>query len=134
MVFPGFNEASGTSTRNYPHEPTASKPCRPRVVPTGTILSIGQRQLDVERRAVALAPLGPDPAAVLGDDALADGQPDARPVVAVDRVQPVERAEDRARLLRGEADAVVGDGEVAPAVARLAADVDLGAAAVGELH
>src|SRR5213592_2113313 len=30
MVFPGFNEASGTSTRSYPHEPTASKPCRPR--------------------------------------------------------------------------------------------------------
>src|SRR3954470_14936806 len=132
MVFPGFNEASGTSTRNYPHEPTASKPCRPRVVPTGTILSIGQQQFDVERRAVALAPLGPDPAAVLGDDALADGQADARAVVAVDRVQAVERAEDRARLLGGEADAGVGHRDVAPAVVGLAGDADLGAAAVGE--
>src|SRR3954471_2218016 len=30
MVLPGFNEASGTSTRNRPSEPTTSKPCRPR--------------------------------------------------------------------------------------------------------
>src|SRR3954447_11196564 len=134
MVFPGFNEASGTSTRNYPHEPTASKPCRPRVVPTSTILSIGQRQLDVERRALALAPLGPDPPAVLRDDTLADGQADARALVAVDGVQALERAEDRARLLGGEADAVVGDREQAPAVAGLAGDAYLRAAAVGELH
>jgi len=27
---PGFNEASGTSTRNHPHEPTTSKPVVPR--------------------------------------------------------------------------------------------------------
>src|SRR4051794_33318754 len=30
MVLPGFSEASGTSTRNRPHEPTASKPVVPR--------------------------------------------------------------------------------------------------------
>jgi hypothetical protein len=29
MVFPGFYEASGTSTRNHPSEPTASKPVVP---------------------------------------------------------------------------------------------------------
>src|SRR3954469_10361428 len=111
MVFPGFNEASGTSTRSYPHEPTASKPCRPRGGSTN-ILSIGQRQLDVERRAAALLPLGPDPPAVLGDDALADGQADARALVAVHRVQPVEGPEDPARLLTREPDAVVGDGQM----------------------
>jgi hypothetical protein len=27
---PGFYEASGTSTRNHPHESTASKPVVPR--------------------------------------------------------------------------------------------------------
>src|SRR5688500_15657245 len=30
MVLPGFYEASGTSTRNRPGEPTTSKPCRPQ--------------------------------------------------------------------------------------------------------
>src|SRR4051812_45914779 len=30
MVFPGFNEASGTSARNRPREPATSKPCRPQ--------------------------------------------------------------------------------------------------------
>src|SRR3712207_4917498 len=30
MVLPGFSEASGTSARNRPHEPTASKPVVPR--------------------------------------------------------------------------------------------------------
>src|SRR4051812_47706741 len=102
MVFPGFNEASGTSTRSYPHEPTASKPCRPRGGSTD-ILVIGKRQLDVERRAVPLAPVGPDPPAVLGDDALADGQADARALVAVHRVQSVEGTEDRQGLLAAEA-------------------------------
>src|SRR3954453_18738497 len=29
-VVPGFYEASGTSTRNRPHEPATSKPCRPQ--------------------------------------------------------------------------------------------------------
>src|SRR6185503_15347885 len=29
MVLPGFYEASGTSTRNRPHEPTTSKPVVP---------------------------------------------------------------------------------------------------------
>src|SRR3954471_5024456 len=88
----------------------------------------------MERRALALAPLGPDPPAVLHHDALADGQADARALVAVDGVQPLERAEDRARLLGGETDAVVDDREQAPAVAGLAGDAHLGAAAVGELH
>src|SRR3954451_8633898 len=36
MVLLGFYEASGTSARNRPHEPTASKP----VVPRGYVLSI----------------------------------------------------------------------------------------------
>ncbi len=31
MVLPGFYEASGTSARNHPHEPTASKPVVPGV-------------------------------------------------------------------------------------------------------
>src|SRR5881397_3325293 len=113
MVFPGFNEASGTSTRSYPHEPTASKPCRPRGG-SDHILSIGQGQLDMERGAEALAPLGPDPPPVLGDDPLADGQADAGALVAVDRVQPVEGAEDPPGLLAREADAVVGDRQAAP--------------------
>src|SRR2546423_1167244 len=133
MVFPGFNEASGTSTRSYPHEPTASKPCRPRGG-SDHILLIGRGQLDMECRALALPPLGPDPAAVLGDDALADGEADARALVAVDRVQPVEGPEDPARLIGREADAVVGDREPAPAVARLRADAHDRAPAVGELH
>src|SRR3954468_3881872 len=42
MVFPVFYEASGTSARDYPHEPPASKPCRPRVVCTTHILSAGR--------------------------------------------------------------------------------------------
>src|SRR4051794_29858996 len=132
MVFPGFNEASGTSTRSYPHEPTASKPCRPRGG-SPDILSIGQRQLDMKRRAVALLPLRPDPPAVLGDDALADRQADARALEAVHRVQAVERPEDPARLLAREPDAVVGDRHVRPAVAGAAGDLHDRRVAVGEL-
>src|SRR4051794_33678840 len=52
MVFPVFYEASGTSARDYPHEPTASKPCRPRVVPTSRILSARRavsKQKDADR-------------------------------------------------------------------------------------
>src|SRR4051794_26482897 len=33
MVFPGFYEASGTSTRNRPSEPTTSKPVVPGAAP-----------------------------------------------------------------------------------------------------
>src|SRR3954464_11668559 len=47
MVFPVFYEASGTSARNYPHEPTASKPCRPRVFLAPSILS-ARASLDTE--------------------------------------------------------------------------------------
>src|SRR4051794_24817558 len=133
MVFPGFNEASGTSTRSYPHEPTASKPCRPRGGSTN-ILSIGRGQLDVERRAAPLPPLRPDPPAVLSDDALADGEADARALVAVHRVQAMEGPEDPARLLSREPDAVVGDREMRPAVAGAAADLHDRRVAVGELH
>src|SRR3954451_2268651 len=132
MVFPGFNEASGTSTRSYPHEPTASKPCRPRGGSTN-ILVIGQGELDMERRAAPLLALRPDPPAVLGDDALADRQADARPLEAIHRVQAVEGAEDPARLLAREPDAVVGDRQVRPAVAGAAGDLHDRRVAVGEL-
>src|SRR3954471_13383695 len=98
--FPGFKRGlrdldSRLPTRTDRVE-AMSSPCG--VAPT--ILSIGQGQLDMERRPVALAPFRPDPAAVLGNDALADRQADAGAVVAVDGVQAMERAEDRARLLR----------------------------------
>src|SRR5215510_739327 len=41
MVLPGFYEASGTSTRNHPSEPTTSKPCRPQGLCTRHILAPG---------------------------------------------------------------------------------------------
>src|SRR5262249_32753230 len=45
MVFPGFNEASGTSARNRPREPTTSKPCRPQGLCSGHILEGRERSL-----------------------------------------------------------------------------------------
>src|SRR3954453_10935672 len=51
MVLPGFYEASGTSTRNRPSEPTTSKPCRPQGLCTPVILprvgSTAMRSFDV---------------------------------------------------------------------------------------
>src|SRR4051812_4557932 len=51
MVLPGFYEASGTSTRNRPSEPTTSKPCRPQGLCTRHILapvgSSAMRSFDV---------------------------------------------------------------------------------------
>src|SRR5215213_6598742 len=47
MVFPGFNEASGTSTRNRPREPATSKPCRPQGLCTFSIVEVGN--LGVQR-------------------------------------------------------------------------------------
>src|SRR5919108_4364451 len=42
MVFPGFNEASGPSTRNRPCEPATSKPCRPQGLCTVSIVEVGK--------------------------------------------------------------------------------------------
>src|SRR5919202_5360156 len=42
MVFPGFNEASGTSARNRPREPATSKPCRPQGLCTVCIVEVGK--------------------------------------------------------------------------------------------
>src|SRR5919108_1985652 len=42
MVFPGFNEASGTSARNRPCEPATSKPCRPQGLCTVSIVEVGK--------------------------------------------------------------------------------------------
>ena len=53
MVLPGFYEASGTSTRNRPGEPTTSKPCRPQ----GTLIVPPMRTFDVVVIGAGPAPI-----------------------------------------------------------------------------
>ena len=95
--------------------------------------SVLLRQREVEHAAHTRLGLHPDRAAVLLDDLLRDGQPQAGSFVLLGRVQLLEEEEDGLTVLGSNADAVVADGEV-PVVARiLARDGDLGWAGTGEL-
>src|SRR4051812_7316171 len=73
MVLPGFYEASGTSTRNRPSEPTTSKPCRPQGLCTRHILapvgSSGMRSFDVV--VIGAGPAGEVAAGKLASEGLA---------------------------------------------------------------
>src|SRR5215217_1220161 len=65
MVFPGFNEASGTSTRNRPREPATSKPCRPQGLCTLPIVEVGNpcvRQTGAWMRTFDVVMIGAGPA------------------------------------------------------------------------
>src|SRR4051794_31675050 len=77
MVLPGFNEASGTSTRNRPSEPTTSKPCRPQGLCTCHILpGAAAREPGIARvRAMAtfdVVVIGAGPAGEVAAGRLAD--------------------------------------------------------------
>src|SRR3954469_22873680 len=66
-----------------------------------------RRQREAEGAAAALLAVGPDPAAVVLDDPLAHGQPDARARVVAVAVQAVEGLEDVPRLVGIHPDPVV---------------------------
>src|SRR5215216_4206401 len=70
MVFPGFYEASGTSTRNRPSEPTTSKPCRPQGLCTRPILpAVGSSVM----RSFDAVVIGAGPAGEVAAGQLASG-------------------------------------------------------------
>src|SRR5713226_10052427 len=76
----------------------------------------GPLQSEVERRSLIDGALGPDPAAVPGDDAHDGGEPDARALELGRGVQALEHAEQLVRVLHVEAGAVVPDHEGPAAV------------------
>src|SRR5918995_1894048 len=76
MVFPGFNEASGTSTRNRPHEPATSKPCRPRGLCTFLIVEAsrpGDRGRERWMRTFDVVVVGAGPAGEVAAGRLGEG-------------------------------------------------------------
>ena len=99
---------------------TALRPRRP--LWTGP----GVRDPEAEAAPAARIGLDPDRPAPALDDALADREPDARALVALAGVQPLEHGEDAVpgRLLH--ADAVVGHGHRPAVAAALGRDVDPG--------
>src|SRR3954463_3175904 len=71
MVFPGFNEASGTSTRNRPCEPTTSKPCRPQgLCSTTIVVGRGSAMLTFDVVVIGAGPAGEVAAGRLGEHGL----------------------------------------------------------------
>ena len=74
----------------------------------------GERQGEVERRALALAALRPDAAAMQLDELLADGEPEAGAVGLLGErvVEPLERLEQALEVDRRDPDAGVGDRDV----------------------
>src|SRR5262245_49460736 len=76
MVFPGFNEASGTSTRNRPREPATSKPCRPQGLCTVSIVEVGnpggQARTGAWMRSFDVVVIGAGPAGEVAAGRLSD--------------------------------------------------------------
>src|SRR4051794_5914711 len=89
MVLPGFYEASGTSTRNRPSEPTTSKPCRPQGLCTPSILArgIADRSLRVGSSAMRrfdVVVIGAGPAGEVAAGKLAEA--DVKVAIVEDRL------------------------------------------------
>src|SRR3954464_7917798 len=79
----------------------------------------GHGNLELERAPLPRLALGPDPAAVVLHDPLADGKADPRARIVAAAVKARERLEDLARVFRVHPDPVVRDGEAhEPIVAR----------------
>src|SRR3954452_15021848 len=106
---------------------------RAPVARVARLRGLGERQREVERGALARATLRPDPAAVLVDDLLADGEADAGALEAVRAVEAVEGAEDDVGLAGGEADAAVVHGDARHAVLHGRRDLHPRLTVLGEL-
>src|SRR4051812_21923090 len=90
----------------------------------GVGAALGRGQGEVEDAALARRARDPDPAAVLVDDALADGEADARAGVVLLTMEALEGLEDALGVIRVHADAVVADREAPQAVAALGLDAN----------
>ena len=114
----------------------AAHPAQALARTRGVVASAGRhrRQGEMKRAALAGAARHPDPSAVLVDDALADGQPDAGARVVLLAVQALERLEDALGMLEVHADAVVAHREAPAAVVALGEDAHARSFLTGELH
>src|SRR3954469_306682 len=137
MVLPGFYEASGTSTRNRPSEPTTSKPCRPQGLCTPSILArgIADRSLRVgssAMRSFDVVVIGAGPAGEVAAGKLAEA--DVKVAIVEDRLvggecsfwacmpskallRPYEALAELRRI-PGAAEAATGELDVAAVLAR----------------
>src|ERR1044071_2564595 len=88
----------------------------------------------MELAALARGRRHPDRSAMALDDLLADREADAGAGVFPHRVQPLEDHEDALEVLRLDADAVVGDGDLPRIALVLGADVDARYAGAAELE
>src|SRR3712207_292558 len=128
MVLSGFNEASDTSTRNRPHEPTTSKPVVPGGVSPSSVPPIGSCVM----RAFDVVVIGAGPAGEVAAGRLADHGLEV--AIAEDRLvggecsywacmpskallRPYEALEE-VRRIPGAAEAVTGELDVAAVLAR----------------
>src|SRR6476646_4652755 len=126
----GFASATvlGFGASDPPHPASARSAATARAArrtPSGLRCAEGEREL----AALSWTARDPDPAAVLGDDALADRQPDAGARIRLLAVEALERFEDPLGVLGVHPDAVVTDPHAPHVAVAVGADLDLGRAA-----